>query len=162
MPPGGTAWLRRCTVSTVPTPTGRPRPVQATASLPLESTVSQAEVPIVSERITMTVTYARKRDIRRRHSFSIGACGRSCSVDRHLKKRKLEVKRSSRRQRAVTESGAVAPGHVLGRGLDQAESRDGARPPGTIPVLLRPPSEHSHPAYANVDERHHAREVLKA
>ena len=31
------------------------------------------------------VRYARNRDIRRRHSLSIGACGRSCSVDKHLK-----------------------------------------------------------------------------
>ena len=35
--------------------------------------VAQAGVPIVSERIATAVTYARKRDIRRRHSLSIGA-----------------------------------------------------------------------------------------
>ena len=45
-------------------------------------------MPIVRERITTAVRYARKRDIRHRHSLSIGACGRSCSVDKHLKARK--------------------------------------------------------------------------
>jgi len=39
----------------------------------------------VRERIATAVTYRRKRDIRRRHSLSIGACGRSCSADKHLK-----------------------------------------------------------------------------
>ena len=46
---------------------------------------SQAEVPIVRESMQTAVRYARNRDIRRRHSLSIGACGRSCSVDKHLK-----------------------------------------------------------------------------
>ena len=35
---------------------------------------------------TMLLTMRRSHsDIRRRHNFSIGACGRSSSVDRHLK-----------------------------------------------------------------------------
>ena len=47
--------------------------------------VSQAAVPIVTERMATAVTYRMKKDIRRRHSLSIGACGRSCSADKHLK-----------------------------------------------------------------------------
>ena len=37
------------------------------------------------ERTATAVTYAMNRHIRRRHSLSIGACGRSCSADKHLK-----------------------------------------------------------------------------
>ena len=79
------------------------------------SAVSQSEVPIVSESVTTTVTYARKRDIRRRHSCSIGACGRSCSVDKHLKERKLEGDTISQRTEGCQRAGQSAPGHVLGR-----------------------------------------------
>ena len=79
---------------------------------------SQAEMPIVRERITTTVTHARKRDIRLRHNFSIGACGRSCSVDRHLKtshRREPRGKRHVRRRFSQRARGRVGPLGMHGR-----------------------------------------------
>ena len=102
------------------------------------------------------VTYAMKRHIRRRHSLSIGACGRSCSADKHLK---AVEERESRKNGACVEQcvaqNVECPVHCM---LLCAWPRAGVCP---RPSVFDQRSAHGHPAHAHVDVCHHARQVME-
>ena len=111
------------------------------------------------ERITTAVTYARNRDIRRRHSLSIGACGSSCSVDKHLDKPSKRTGGTMCNSVAQRSWPWALHGYCAWARGCLARASGGPKLPACI---FDQPGAHSHPAHANVDERHHARKVLKA